>query len=234
MERIRLSKRLALIASFIPRESVLADIGSDHAHLPAYAYQQGWIKKAIAGEVREGPYRTALATVQALGIGQAISVRLGDGFQVIERGEADTIVIAGMGGELISEILERGEAKLTRETTLILQPNIREVTLRTWLDQHQWTIVDEAILEEDHHIYEVMVAKKKTAAKSAPLSLQELMMGPVLLIKKPPVFLKKWHHEENKLKKIMMSLERTSPSEAIKAKKQECEQKLDLIKKGLQ
>ncbi|WKB37264.1 tRNA (adenine(22)-N(1))-methyltransferase TrmK [Terrilactibacillus sp. S3-3] len=86
-----------------------------------------------------------MATVQALGIGQAISVRLGDGFQVIERGEADTIVIAGMGGELISEILERGEAKLTRETTLILQPNIREVTLRTWLDQHQWTIVDEAI-----------------------------------------------------------------------------------------
>lgn len=232
MERIRLSKRLALIASFIPKGSVLADIGSDHAHLPAYAYRQGWVKKAIAGEVREGPYRTALATTRSLGIEQAVSVRLGDGFQVIERGEADAIVIAGMGGELISEILERGEEKLTQDTTLILQPNIREAVLRAWLDRHGWAIVDEAILEEEHHIYEVMVAKKAAAGSS--LSCQELMMGPVLLKKKSPVFLKKWRHEENKLKNIVISLERSSQTGPIRAKKHQCEQKLDLIKKGLQ
>ncbi|MGZ4031269.1 MAG: tRNA (adenine(22)-N(1))-methyltransferase, partial [Tumebacillaceae bacterium] len=98
---INISNRLARIASFVPQDMKMADIGSDHAYLPLYLAQSGKIVSAIAGEVNDGPFRGAERNVRAHGMKDKISVRKGNGLAVLEPGEVDVITIAGMGGGTI-------------------------------------------------------------------------------------------------------------------------------------
>src|SRR5690554_6840208 len=104
---VKLSKRLAMIAGQIPIGDRVADIGSDHAHLPVYLAQQGLIEYAIAGELNEGPFLTACKQVQQANLEHKVSVRHGDGLSVLRANEVDTIVIAGMGGSTMVSILEQ-------------------------------------------------------------------------------------------------------------------------------
>lgn len=228
METIHLSPRLNAVLQFIPKSACLADIGSDHAHLPSRAVQEGRVKFAIAGEVREGPYHQSVVNVASLGLQDKIDVRLGDGLEVIrEPREADAIVIAGMGGELIADILDRGKEKLGPDTILILQPNIREARVRQWLDMNGWIISNEAIVNEGQHVYEVIQACQDS--KPQPLSEQELLMGPVLSSEKNPIFIKKWHSRERRLIGILQALRNTEQSDEVRAKITESQKELQLI-----
>ncbi|MDD9147575.1 MULTISPECIES: tRNA (adenine(22)-N(1))-methyltransferase [unclassified Sporolactobacillus] len=228
MQTIHLSKRLQAVLAFIPQGAVLADIGADHAHLSCRAVQKGIAVQAIAGEVREGPFNQSLSNVLAMGMAASVSVRLGDGLDVIKRGEAGAIVIAGMGGELIADILERGRAKLAEGATLILQPNIREAVCRAWLASGGWTIIDEAIVEEPPHFYEIIKARRFSAGEIR-LTDKELMMGPILLRNQTPVFRKKWSLRERKLRMIVQSLEQSEETEAVKLKRADCVRTLKMI-----
>ncbi|MCO7126321.1 class I SAM-dependent methyltransferase [Sporolactobacillus shoreicorticis] len=229
MDTIHLSPRLKAVLQFIPKSRCLADIGSDHAHLPCRAIQDGRALRAIAGEVRSGPFHQSTSNVAALGFQRYIDVRLGDGLDVIrEPGEADAVVIAGMGGELITDILERGKAKINKETALILQPNIREASVRKWLNENSWTIINEAIVEEPPHIYEIILARKETAARK--LSELELKMGPILSIRKELVFLKKWKRREQRLIRILQALGQAEQTAELARKREESERELRLIR----
>src|SRR4051794_18662460 len=126
MKDIPISKRLKTLAKYIPNGSIIADIGSDHAYLPCYAFLHGLIRSGIAGELNAGPLHSAQETIEKYGLSSNISARLGSGLTVIEKGEADVITIAGMGGELIRQILDMGKDRLTEQTKLILQPNVAE------------------------------------------------------------------------------------------------------------
>lgn len=86
------------IADLVPPCAKLADIGTDHAYLPAYLIQSGKVLTAIAGEVNEGPYCSACAMIERLGLTEQVTVRFGDGLAVLSPGEVDTVIIAGMGG----------------------------------------------------------------------------------------------------------------------------------------
>jgi len=100
---IKLSERLKEITTYIPKDSILADIGSDHAYLPIYCVKNKIVKKAIAGEVADGPLLAAKSSVKAYQFEQFIDVRKGDGLAVLkETDSVDCITIAGMGGALIS------------------------------------------------------------------------------------------------------------------------------------
>ena len=191
-----ISKRLELVASFVPQGAVLLDVGSDHAYLPIELVERGRIKSAIAGEVVEGPYQSAVKNVEAHGLKEKIQVRLANGLAAFEEADQVSIItIAGMGGRLIATILKEGLEKLANVERLILQPNNREDDLRIWLQDHGFLIVAESILEEAGKFYEILVVE----AGQMKLSASDVRFGPFLSKEVSPVFVQKWQKEAAKL-----------------------------------
>ena len=191
-----ISKRLELVASFVPQGSILLDVGSDHAYLPIELVERGQIEAAIAGEVVEGPFQSAVKNVEAHGLKEKIQVRLANGLAAFEEADqVSVITIAGMGGRLIATILEEGLDKLASVERLILQPNNREDDLRIWLQDHGFQIVAESILEEAGKFYEILVVE----AGQMKLSASDLRFGPFLSKEISPVFVQKWQKEATKL-----------------------------------
>lgn len=228
---MKLSARLQLIADWLPAGCRFADIGSDHALLPVAAVRSGRATFAVAGEVNDGPLEAARRQVAEAGEAWRISVRKGDGLAVIAPGEVDAITIAGMGGALIVSILDEGQAKLAGVQRLVLQPNVGGEFVRRWLLEHDWYLAEEAILEEDGKIYEVMMAEARPDAgeRNAELYREreldgrvcltrelQLMMGPRLTAAPNEVFLAKWESELRKLEGIRRSV----ASSALEASRQ--------------
>lgn len=209
MNEKKLSERLAVVAESVPLDGRLADIGSDHAYLPAWLVLNDKIDFAVAGEVVEGPYQSAKQLVDSLQLDSKITVRLADGLEAVYlEDHISVITICGMGGKLIRDILEKGKRleRLSGNERLILQPNIGEQIVRTWLQQNGYQIMIEHIVEEDHKTYEVIVAEKQEMP--AEYSEAELLFGPVLLTKKGSVFLKKWAREREHRLSIIGQLEK--------------------------
>ncbi|MCR8641962.1 class I SAM-dependent methyltransferase [Paenibacillus sp. N1-5-1-14] len=252
---IKLSKRLEMIAQRVPQGSRVADIGSDHALLPTYLVQQGMISFAVAGEVNEGPRDAAQNQVRMAGLAEKISVRLGNGLAVIEPGEVETITIAGMGGSLISTILEEGKHKLTGVRTLILQPNVGEDFVRRWLDENGWLLTGETILEEDGKIYEILTATRnesdenreafesmrgqlyaqRVIGQNGEVSLDKEMLmrlGPWLVAEASPVWVNKWQSELLKMDRVRSSMGQ-SEQESAKLKKESLTQEMNQIQEVL-
>ena len=191
-----ISKRLEMVASFVPQGAVILDVGSDHAYLPIELVERGQIETAIAGEVVEGPYQSAVKNVEAHGLKEKIQVRLANGLAAFEEEDQVTVItIAGMGGRLIATILEEGLEKLSNIQRLILQPNNREDDLRIWLQDNGFQIVAESILEEAGKFYEILVVE----AGQMKLSASDVRFGPFLSKEVSPVFVQKWQKEAAKL-----------------------------------
>ena len=191
-----ISKRLELVASFVPQGAILLDVGSDHAYLPIELVERGKIESAIAGEVVEGPYQSAVKNVEAHGLKEKIQVRLANGLVAFEEADqVSVITIAGMGGRLIARILEEGLDKLANVERLILQPNNREDDLRIWLQDNGFQIVAESILEEAGKFYEILVVE----TGQMKLSASDVRFGPFLSKEVSPVFVQKWQKEADKL-----------------------------------
>ena len=191
-----ISKRLELVASFVPQGAVLLDVGSDHAYLPIELVERGQIKSAIAGEVVEGPYKSAVKNVESHNLKERIQVRLANGLAAFEEADqVSAITIAGMGGRLIATILKEGLEKLANVERLILQPNNREDDLRIWLQANGFQIVAESILEEEGKFYEILVVE----SGQMKLSASDVRFGPFLSKEVSPVFVQKWQKEAVKL-----------------------------------
>lgn len=229
----QLSKRLQVVASYVKDGMRVADIGSDHAYLPCYLVKQKIASSVIAGEVVEGPFRSAKTQVEASNLNHLIEVRKGDGLAVIGSGEVDCIIIAGMGGPLITSILDKGKNKLVQVQRLILQPNVGAKRIRQWLIENQWELVYEEILEEDEKIYEVLVADKGTPLRPYKNLQKELLLGPFLLKEKNEVFQKKWMLECEKWKKVLKHLEYAQSKQDIELKKQQFLEKISIVEEVL-
>lgn len=156
-ETIKLGSRLHTIASFVPVGSRLGDIGTDHAYLPLYLIQKGIIKSAVGVDIHIGPYESALETVRMYGVGEKITIRQGNGLVPLKSGEIDTLVVAGMGGATILEILQSNPQVLSEVSTVILQPQGAEARVRRELIVQGWRLMKECLLEEDNRVYTVTV-----------------------------------------------------------------------------
>lgn len=235
MNELHLSKRLETVANYLIKDSTFADIGSDHAYLPCYAVIKGLVKTAIAGEITDGPFESAKSQVVKNELSHSIEVRKGDGLEVIATGEVDCITIAGMGGGLISKILEEGKEKLDGVKRLILQPNIHADFVRIWLMENDWQLIAEEILEEDDKIYEILVAERGQANK--PYIEKNIdaaiLLGPFLMVEKNDVFRKKWGLECNHWRKILEQLNDAAVTRESSMKQKELKQKIQFIEEVL-
>ncbi len=154
----KLTERLYKIAELVRENSRLADIGTDHAYLPVYLVNTGKIDFAIASDIGEGPLERAKAVVEEYLAKEKVDIRLGSGLDTVEKGEVDTAVIAGMGGTLISEILESSK-HLAQDIELILQPMTADDELREYLIENNFRITKEVLAKEGEKIYNIMVAR---------------------------------------------------------------------------
>lgn len=237
MKNFSLSKRLLAIANEIQQVETMLDIGTDHGYLPIYLVKSGKVKSAIAADVHEGPLARARENIEKERMTASIMPRLGDGFSVLEKGETiDAVVISGMGGALITEILERGLEALERANVhlLVLQPNVGAEKVRRWLYEHGWQLTNEQLVEEQDRIYEIITAKRGEAA--APYEENDIhtetgfLFGPLLITKRSPLFEKKWLKERKKWEEILVQLKSASESPHIRHKKAHYEKKLRLLK----
>lgn len=152
-----LGPRLRTIAYFVPRGARVGDIGTDHAFLPIALAADGTIESAVGIDVHKGPYLSALQAVQNQGLASRIDIRLGDGLIPLSPGEVDTLVIAGMGGVTMLEILDSKPEVLQEVNTLILQPQGAEGRVRESLSAGGWRLKTEVLAEEAERVYMVMV-----------------------------------------------------------------------------
>ncbi len=212
-----ISNRLKSIASFVEEGSRVADIGSDHALLPTFLIINNVATSCIAGEVNDGPFQAAIRQVEKADLNDKIEVRLGNGLSVLKQKEVDTLCIAGMGGALITKILDEGLERVKEMNRLILQPNVSAELVRRWFVDHGWELITETILEEDAKIYEILVAVPGDPHKPYDnLSINKewaIRMGPFLLKKPTSVLIKKWEYEGEKIEKIIKNLAYSHDSE---------------------
>ena len=207
MDAKQLSKRLATVGAFVQPGARVADIGSDHAYLPANLALNHQISYGVAGEVVRGPFENARHEIQKLGLTHRLVARLADGLAAIEPADRiDTVTIAGMGGPLIRHILEQGPTQLAGVQRLVLEPNVGEATVREWLAANQFQIVAERILAEDGHTYEILCADR--VDHQVTYTTAEQMFGPFLLAEKSPVFIAKWQRELQRVNAAVAQMQR--------------------------
>ena len=159
MRLFSLDNRLSLCASFVRKGATLADIGTDHAYLPVWLVSNGVISKALACDINEGPLCSGYDTVSRYELCDNITLRLSDGLKKVNETEADDIVIAGMGGELISKILNDCPWAKTKGKHYILQPMTKCEVLINYLYENGFEIREQKACECDKKHYTVMLVQ---------------------------------------------------------------------------
>ena len=224
-KKLRLNPRLLKIAQLIPDCKSLADIGTDHAYVPIFALLEGKVSSAIASDINRGPVQRAKENAKAFGLEGKLSLRLGPGLETVKPNEAETIIVAGMGGILISEILENSKEVVKSAKHLILQPMTAAKELREYLIGHSFTIQKEVLVSEDDKIYNILCVD---VGGRSEYSQKELILGKGLEDTAPELYSRYFKNIERKLKIRIAGLKSSGLKENQDLAK-EAEALLDLI-----
>ncbi len=155
---IKLTDRLQVLADQIEQNETMADIGTDHGFLPIYLWENEISQKVIMADISQGSLDKARANCMELYPGEEFDLRLGNGIQVLENGEVDAVVIAGMGGKLMTQILGEDIEKTKSFRKIIMQPRNGQGKLRYWLVNNGFSITSENLVREGKYICEVITA----------------------------------------------------------------------------
>lgn len=207
-----LSMRMQRVADMTEPCAGAADIGCDHGYVSIYLIERKLAGHVIAMDVRKGPLSRAETNIRQKGLETRIECRLSDGLEQLKPGEADTILIAGMGGPLMIGILERGREKRLGTETLILQPQSEIPEVRRYLHRIGYEIVAEDMLLEDGKYYTVL--KAKPSAKEAVWLPIEEQYGKLLLEERSAVLKQYLKQEQYKLSQLKEQLSRQMTSKA--------------------
>lgn len=188
--------RIKELVNYIESYEYLADVGCDHGYLIVEAFKKYNLKQAIAIDNKKGPLSQAIENIKNYDFNSKVIYSLSSGIKEINE-LTDVVVIAGMGGMLISDILNDDLKNVNR---LILQPNrdIKEVRMK--INNIGFKIVSEKIVLENDKYYEIIVCDRTNETVS--YSDDELEFGPMLLQERNPLFIEKWKKEIIKLEKI--------------------------------
>lgn len=155
---MQLDKRLSAVVSLVRKNSKFADIGTDHAYLPVYLIKNGIINNAIAADLRKGPLENARETAEMYNLTDKISLRLSDGLDSFADGEVNEIGVAGMGGLLIAQFIERTKWLKNEDIHLILQPMTHAEDLRKVLFDNGFQIDKEVAVSDKDKLYIIISA----------------------------------------------------------------------------
>lgn len=200
--------RLALIASKVPKCNCVCDVGTDHAYIPIYLIKNDICCRAIASDLTAGPIETAKRNIDLFGLNSNIETRIGYGLSTLRKNEADVIVIAGMGGMLIAEILEKDIDKARTASTLVIQPMSAVEITRKWLYDNGFDIFDEELVKEGRKIYNVIVAK--WTGRKRKIDEVYYYIGEMLEKKRDPLLKEYITRRLNTLRNILEEIERKS------------------------
>ena len=176
---IKLSKRLFVTASMVTEGNKLADVGTDHGYIPIYLVEQKKIKTALAMDIGIGPLERAREHIEENGLKDYIGVRLSDGVKELKKGEADSVVIAGMGGGIIIKILSEGREVLSSVSELILEPQSEVDRVRKYLHKNGYVIDKEDFVKDAGKYYPIMHVIHGTPERE--LEAWEYAYGPCLV-----------------------------------------------------
>ena len=227
---MELSKRLNAVASLVTEGYRLADIGTDHAYIPIFLAATGKIPEAVAMDVNRGPLLRAEENIREHGLEGRISTRLSDGFSALEPGEADSAVIAGMGGGLVIHILEDSPETVKEISSFILQPQSEIDKVRRYLNEHGYRIVEERMVEESGKFYPMMRA---VHGSGESYEEYEYLYGKRLLEEKDPVLRTYLLREQGIRESILEQLRRHKNSPTAREREKEVQEEWRKIRQAL-
>lgn len=232
---MKLSNRLEMVVSFVKQGESAADVGTDHGHVPVELVRRGIVKRAYAMDVRKGPLSKAEENIAAARMKEKIETRLSDGVQKLSAGEAESVIIAGMGGELVIHIMDQGRHVWDTVEQWVLSPHSELYKVREWLEKNGFVIVKEDMIFEEGKFYTVMDVRKAVAGlealheAEAESTEKRYRYGTYLKRTKNQVFMDFLKDEEAKLLILKANLEKqASQSERAKESLKEVEEKLSL------
>jgi tRNA (adenine22-N1)-methyltransferase len=225
---LKLSERLQAIANLVDDNVILADIGTDHGYIPVYLLNNKKIKYVVAADINKGPLENAKKEILVNNLQNKVDLRLGSGLSVLKIGEVDEAIIAGMGGVLISEILEDSFEIAKDLKKIILQPMQASDELRKYLYNKGFEIIDEVLVKEDFRIYEIIIVRYKGKVSEVEDNIY-YEVGKKVIEKRDPLVLEFIGKKINECKKIIQKIE-GKEGEKIENKIKECNYKIQKLK----
>lgn len=208
------NERLMSVASMVDSCHSIADVGTDHGYIPIYLVKSGICEKAIATDINKGPLEKARNNVRFEGLEQAIECRRGSGFSPLVAGEVQGTVIAGMGGNLIKDIIEDGLEIFKSLKFSILQPVQNAEVLRKYVYEKGFKIIDEELAFSDDKFYEII--KVQYGEKPVILDEFDYEISPVLIKKNNELVKAFIEYKYNKYVKIHNTIKDDSTTASLR------------------
>jgi tRNA (adenine22-N1)-methyltransferase len=186
MKKIKLAKRLQALADCVPAGTAVADIGTDHGYIPIYLIQNRITDYVIASDIRPGPLTSARRSAEAYGVLDRIEFVQADGLTGITPGDVQTVLISGMGGETIRDIL-LAAVWTKRGVHLILQPQSKYALLCKWLGENGYVLVGGRLVQDDGRIYQIMLVEGCGSSSMCALDWQQDYIISVLMKQRDPL-----------------------------------------------
>jgi len=229
---LKLDPRLQAIAEYVRKGERVADIGTDHGYIPIYLVENAISPKIFATDVNPGPLDNARRIVEAQGMAKSIELKLGNGLGPIIGENVDKVIIAGMGGLLIRDILIEGERFISDvNPRLVLQPMVAQPELRKWLKENSYRVISERIAKDRKKFYEIMLVERGDSS-CENLAYDEI--GIKMLEEKDPLLMDFVNHKIAKYEKILENIKQNAAeSESMNKKTFEIIDRIERLKEVL-
>ncbi len=201
---MEISLRLKTVSSMVDNCKCAADIGTDHGYVPIYLVESKVCKRVIASDINKGPVEKARFNIKLHGLEDKIDVRLGSGLASIKPGEAQQVIIAGMGGNLIRDIIIDGMEVFKKLDALILQPMRNSEVLREYIYKSGFKIIDEELCIDENRFYEIIKVRYDNEKQEVDSIFYEV--GKALIDKKHKLLLKFVKSKIESYNKIILNI----------------------------
>lgn len=227
---MELSERLMNIIELVTPGYVVADVGCDHAYTAIYLAEQGIAPHVIAMDIGEGPLQRAIEHINEAGLSEYIETRLSDGVKQLNPGEADCLILAGMGGRLMQKIMTEGSDVLAQMKEFILQPQSEIAEFRHFLQDNGYHIISESMVCEEDKFYPMMKAKHGQMTYDREVDFH---YGRILLHEENPVLYDYLLREKKMYVDLMTELEHAEKTTRVMERRQELQDELNLVNEAL-